>query len=75
MAINESLSGERLIRLPEVMRMVSLGRSRLFELQKLGRFPLRVRLSERASAYVESEILEWIAQRIAERDAKLGDAA
>jgi prophage regulatory protein len=67
--------GERFLRLPEVMRAVSLGRSRIYELEAEGRFPHRVRLGDRAAAWVESEIASWIAQRIAERDAKLEGAA
>jgi prophage regulatory protein len=58
----------RFIRLPEVLRHVALGKSRVYALEAEGRFPRRVRLSDRASAWVESEIFDWINARLAERD-------
>jgi prophage regulatory protein len=74
MAITEPISGERLLRLPEVMQMVGLKRSRLLELAAAGLFPKQVKLSERASAWPASEVAAWIAQRIAERDGRSGSA-
>ena len=53
----------RLIRLPEVRRMTGLSRTRIYELEAVGRFPRRRKLSERACAWVSSEIQEWIRSR------------
>lgn len=37
-----------------------------------GKFPKRVRLGTGRVAYVESEVLEWMASRIADRDKHTG---
>ena len=53
----------RLIRMPEVRSMTGLSRTRIYELEALGRFPRRRKLSERACAWVASEVQEWIRSR------------
>ena len=57
-----------LIRLPEVQRRTGYSKAWLYRLLKENRFPQSVKLGTRAIAFVESEIDEWISQRIAERD-------
>ncbi|HEY0179820.1 MAG TPA: AlpA family transcriptional regulator [Dokdonella sp.] len=64
----------RLIRLPEVLRLTGLGKSQVYALAKAGKFPTPIKLSERCSAFEESEIRAWIAERIAERNAKAAAA-
>lgn len=54
----------RLIRLPEVLKKTGLSRSRLYADHS---FPKRVQLGARGVAWVESEIEDWIASRIAAR--------
>ena len=44
-------------------------RMHIDRLEKAGEFPKRVQLSPNRVAWVESEIDDWIAQRIAARDA------
>jgi len=58
-----------LLRLPEVMNRVGLGKTQIYRGIATGDFPAQVRLSERASAWPENEISAWIDARIAERDA------
>ena len=41
-------------------------------LEAAGKFPKRVRLGTGRVAYVESEILEWMKARVAERDGTTG---
>lgn len=53
----------RLIRLPEVREMTGLSRTRIYELERLGRFPRRRKLSERACAWIEGEVQDWIRSR------------
>ena len=60
----------RLLRLPEVLDRIGLGRSRVYDLVKEGRFPAPVRLSDRAIAWVESEVDCWCQARVDERDAE-----
>jgi len=58
----------RLLRLPEVLSRAGVSRSYVYDGVKGGRFPKPVKVTERTSAWVESEIQEWIDKRIAERD-------
>ena len=57
-----------LIRRPRVSEKTSLSRSQVYALAKKGLFPKPVKLSEFSVAWIESEVDEWIARRIAERD-------
>jgi len=55
---------ERLLRLPDVISAVGMGKSSIYEGVKLGTFPAPVKLSRRAVCWPESRIQAWIAQRI-----------
>lgn len=58
----------RLIRLPTVLDMIGVSRSQLYRLESLGDFPARVKLGSgptSGTAWVESEVEQWIAERIA----------
>jgi prophage regulatory protein len=59
-----------LLRLREVCRRTGKSRSSVYREIAAGSFPAPVPLGERASAWVEHEVAEWIASRIAARDAK-----
>ena len=48
-----------LLRLPDVQRLTGLSRSSIYRLEALGKFPKRVRLSERAVAWREEELVNW----------------
>ena len=48
-----------LLRLPDVLKLTGLSRSSIYRLEALGNFPKRVRLSERATAWREEQVLEW----------------
>lgn len=64
-----------LLRLSGVKSKTGLTTSQIYDGQKDGTFPQSVALSERTVAWVESEIDEWIAKRIAQRDSlSLGQA-
>jgi len=58
-----------LIRLPEVMQVTGLRRSQVYALSHAGRFVRPVKISERSSAWPAAEVHEWVAQRIAQRNA------
>ncbi|WP_313611674.1 helix-turn-helix transcriptional regulator [Pantoea piersonii] len=55
-----------LIRLPEVQRRTGYSKAWIYRLLKEQRFPQSVKIGSRSIAFVESEIDEWINQRIAE---------
>ena len=54
---------ERLLRRKEVEGLVGLSRSSIYYLMAKGEFPRPVRLAQRAVAWSESAVLEWIASR------------
>lgn len=56
------------MRLKEVMDMTGLSRSYVYQLMGEGNFPQSVSLGARAVAWVESEVQDWILERIALRD-------
>lgn len=59
---------QRLLRLPEVLARVALSKSTLYARVREGAFPKPVHLGT-LSAWVESEVDEWIATQIAARAA------
>ncbi len=50
----------RLIRLPEVMKRVGLGRSTIYRKMEEGRFPRSRSISPKCAVWIEAEIDEWI---------------
>ena len=55
----------RLIRLPEVMRQTGLARSSIYDGIRDSKFPKPVPLCGRNVGFIEAEIQQWIAERIA----------
>lgn len=70
---HETFHGLRYIRLREVCARVGIRPSAVYHLISLGRFPKQVKLSERTSAWIESEVEAFMDARITERDSKLSD--
>ena len=64
-------SSPALLPLDAVERRTGFRKSRLYELIGSGSFPSPVRIG-RAVRFVEREVDDWVAARIAERDAALG---
>ncbi|MCL6721624.1 AlpA family transcriptional regulator [Klebsiella sp. T2.Ur] len=54
------------IRLSEVQRRSALGKAWIYKLISQGKFPKPVKIGSRAIAFVESEVDDWINQRIEE---------
>jgi prophage regulatory protein len=57
----------RLIKLKEVMHITSLARSTIYKYVKDGEFPKSVSLGEKAVAWIESEVQEWVSSRVRNR--------
>jgi len=57
---NDTTHYDRMLRLPEVETTSGLKRSTIYKKIKEGVFPPPVKLTERSSAWRESEIQEWI---------------
>ena len=58
----------RLIKLKEVIEKTSLGRSTIYEFMTKGTFPKQVSLGVKSVAWLESEVDDWIMERIGERE-------
>ena len=59
-------SPETILRLPAVKQRTGLGRAYIYLLMSRGQFPVQIKLGPNIVGWVESEISEWIASRIAD---------
>lgn len=57
------------LRKKRVLALVGLSATTVYWLQKRGKFPMPVKLSERATGFLTSEIRAWLAERARERAA------
>lgn len=55
----------RALRVPQVCGVTGLKRTTLYDLEAAGKFPKRVKLSDRCSAWLEHEVQAWLAERVA----------
>lgn len=58
----------KLLRLKQVMDCTGLARSTIYKLMDEQSFPKQVSLGARSVAWVESEVHDWIKDKVAERD-------
>jgi len=58
------MSHARFLRLPEVQERISLSKAQIYNLISIGEFPQQIKLGDRASAWLESEVDQWIDERI-----------
>lgn len=58
---------DRLLRLAEVMEIVALGRTQIYEMIKRAAFPAPCKPTETASRWSENEIQAWVADCAARR--------
>ena len=50
----------QIIKLPEVVKLSSLSSASIYRLIKKGEFPKQIKLSERSSGWLLSEVEQWI---------------
>lgn len=55
---------DRLLRLPEVEAITGMKKTSIYALMREGRFPQRICLSRRMSAWSESAVLQWVQAKI-----------
>lgn len=60
-------STNRFIKRREVQALTSLSTSELYRRMNAGTFPAQINLGPKAVAWLESEILKWIDERVASR--------
>jgi prophage regulatory protein len=58
----------KLIRLPEVSARTGRTRTRIYNDIEAGVFPTPVKIGDRAIAFVEAEVEDWIKAKIAARE-------
>jgi prophage regulatory protein len=61
---------QRVLRFPEVSEATGLKRTQIEVLVARKEFPKPIRVSSRRIAWLESEVADWQAKRIAKRDAE-----
>lgn len=57
---------QSLIRMSETMRRTGYGKAWIYRFISQNKFPKPIKIGSRSIAFVESEVDEWINQRIAE---------
>jgi len=57
---------DRLLRLPEVLEIVPIKKSTLYDLMRRGLFPKNIKLGSNIVAWKTSDIDKWIANKIKE---------
>jgi prophage regulatory protein len=55
----------RIIRMHEAKLKTGLSRSTIYKLESEGKFPPKIKLSERTVGFLEPDIDAWIAERVA----------
>lgn len=56
----------RLLRLPQVQAQVGLSKSQIYKLIEQGEFPRQIKVCQRVSAWLASDVDSWIDQRVLE---------
>lgn len=55
---------DRFLRMPEIRQITGLSRAHIYQLIAKGDFPRQYKLGERAAAWLQSEISEWMSVKI-----------
>jgi prophage regulatory protein len=58
------MSQNRFIRMPDLRQKVGLSRSQIYKLIQQEQFPRPVKLGEKVSVWVDSEIEEWMSKQV-----------
>ncbi|MCQ9124243.1 AlpA family transcriptional regulator [Rodentibacter heylii] len=63
-------TNDRFLRIDEVIQMTGLSRSTIYDYSRCGRFPEAVDLGGNKRAWIESEVKQWMNDRIKQRNNK-----
>ena len=64
---------EKFLRIRDVQSISGLSRSQIYVLVSKGEFPKQLKVSEKASAWLASEVEAWMNERVAGRVLNSGD--
>ncbi len=57
----------KLLRLPQVKELTQLSSEGIYRLISQGKFPKQIKIAERSSRWIESEIMNFITEKMEER--------
>jgi len=63
---------DRIINLPEVLRLTTFSRTTLYDRIKAGAFPAQISLGGRRVGWLEADVLNWIANKVETARVKVG---
>jgi len=58
---------EKILRKPELFARIQLSDASIWRLERLGKFPKRIKIGSAAVGWLESEVIAWLAAKAAER--------
>ena len=58
----------RLLTLPQIKELTQLSTAGIYRLMSQGKFPKQIKIAERSSRWIESEIMEFITEKMKERN-------
>jgi prophage regulatory protein len=58
----------RILRLAQVIERTGLKKTKIYELQSEGQFPMRVKITARAVGWIEHEVQAWLSGRVAKNN-------
>ena len=61
------MNNNKIIKLKQVMEMTTFCRTTIYRLIKIGEFPKQIKLAERSSGWLESEVLDYLEAKINNR--------
>jgi prophage regulatory protein len=62
---SNEIPSPRVLRLPDVINITQLSRSQIYRMEAEGKFPSRISLTQRTTAWIAQEVEEWLRERIA----------
>lgn len=68
--MNDPLTPNELILRPSLLRLIPLSPTTIWRMERRGKFPRRIAISEKRVAWRRREIEAWLAAREADRDSK-----
>ena len=58
---------DRIIRKPELLKMIGVSHPTIWRWEKAGRFPRRINLGPNSTGWFESEVAEWLKNKAEQR--------
>lgn len=68
LASNSCSAPIHVLRLAQVIERTGLRKTKIYELQSEGEFPMRVKITAHAVGWIEHEVQAWLAERIAKNN-------